>query len=438
MATFTYSARDASGQSATGNVDAEHEAAARDKLREQGMFVQSLRPLKGTKTTAVAKGAQSGVATQKKKEKGGFSFGGVKLVDLSVFCRQFSTMIDAGVSLVRCLSVLQEQTPNPKLKRIIADIQVEVESGNTLSRAMQKYPRVFSPLFIGLVKAGEVGGVIEESLQRLSSFLEKDMELRRKVKSAMTYPTIVMIAAFIIVMVLTVVVLPNFFKVFRDLGMRDDQMPGPTQFMMAVSNTLVQGFPVRQIILLIGAVVFVIGFKQFVRTKTGRRFWDRFKLKAPVFGKLNHRIALARFARTLSTLLVSGVPILQAMETVAGTVDNEIIGEAILDARTSIREGDRIGDPLQRSGQFPPMVVQMISIGEESGALDAMLTKIAEFYEDEVDAALSSLTAAIEPVLIVVLGLVVGFIVVSTLLPMTTIISSLSGGGSEDKNGGGD
>jgi type IV pilus assembly protein PilC len=436
MATFTYAARDASGQSVSGNVDAEHEAAARDKLREQGMFVQSVRPVKGSKSTAVAKGAQNGVATQKKSEKGGFAFGGVKLVDLSVFCRQFSTMIDAGVSLVRCLSVLQEQTPNPKLRRILADIQVEVESGNTLSRAMQKYPRVFSPLFVGLIKAGEVGGVLEEALQRLSTFLEGDMNLRRKVKSAMMYPTIVLCAAVIIVTVLTAFVLPSFFKVFRDMGMKDSDMPGPTQFMMNVSNTLTQGAPMRQILLIGGLVVFIIGFKQFVRTKTGRRIWDRFKLKMPVFGNLNHKVAISRFARTLSTLLVSGVPILQAMETVAGTVDNVIIGDAILDARTSIREGDRIGDPLQRSGQFPPMVVQMISIGEESGALDAMLTKVAEFYEDDVDAALSSLTSAIEPVMIVFLGLVVGFIVVSTMLPMTTLISSLSSGGSEDKNGG--
>jgi type IV pilus assembly protein PilC len=432
MPTYTYTGRDAAGQAVSGNVDGDNEAAARDRLREQGMFVQSMRPVKGAKSTAVARGGQTGVAVAKKKDKQGFSFGGVKLVDLSVFCRQFSTMIDAGVSLVRCLSVLQDQTPNPKLKRIIMDIQVEVESGNTLSRAMGKYPRVFSPLFIGLIKAGEVGGVIEESLQRLSSFLEKDMELRRKVKSAMTYPTIVMVAAFIIVIALTTVVLPKFFGVFKDLGMKDDELPGATQFMMSTSNLMTKGWPGRQLVLIVGAVIFFIGFKQFVRTKTGRRIWDRIKLKAPVFGSLNHKIALARFARTLSTLLVSGVPILQAMETVAGTVDNTIIGEAILDARTAIREGDRIGDPLQRSGQFPPMVVQMISIGEESGALDAMLTKIAEFYEDEVDAALSSLTAAIEPVLMVVLGVVVGFIVVSTLLPMTTIISKLSSGGGED------
>lgn len=430
MATFTYTARDASGQSVNGNVDGADEAAARDRLREQGMFVQSLVPARGSKAPAKAN-KNTGVATRPKQKKQ-FYFGGVKLVDLSVFCRQFSTMIDAGVSLVRCLSVLQEQSPNPKLKQILGDIQVEVESGNTLSRAMAKYPKVFSPLFIGLVKAGEVGGVIEESLQRLSAFLEKDMELRRKVKAAMTYPTIVMIAAVAIVLVLTTLVLPKFFQVFTDLGLKDTELPSMTVIMMHTSEFLRAGFPGRQLIFVAVLIALWIGFKAFIRTKTGKRIWDRFKLKAPVFGKLNHKIALARFSRTLSTLLVSGVPILQAMETVAGTVDNDIIGEAILNARTSIREGDRIGDPLQRSGQFPPMVVQMISIGEESGALDSMLTKVAEFYEDEVDAALASLTSAIEPVLIVFLGVVVGFIVVSTLLPMTTIISKLSGGGGDE------
>lgn len=429
MASFAYVARDSSGQSVNGNVDAENESAARDRLREQGMFVQSMRPVKGSR--AVARGGQTAVATRP-KEKRQFVFGGVKLVDLTLFCRQFSTMIDAGVSLVRCLSVLQEQSPNPRLKMILADIQVEVESGNTLSRAMAKYPRVFSPLFIGLIRAGEVGGVIEESLQRLASFLEKDMELLRKVKGAMTYPTIVVIAAISIVLGLTIGVLPKFFQVFADLGLKKESMPGPTVFMMDVTQALTAGWPTRQIVLIVVLVALFIGFKQFVRTKTGRHIWDRFRLKMPVFGKLNHKIALSRFARTLSTLLVSGVPILQAMETVAGTVDNVIIGDAILDARTSIREGDRIGDPLQRSGQFPPMVVQMISIGEESGALDAMLTKIAEFYEDEVDSAIESLTSAIEPVLIVFLGVVVGFIVVSTMLPMTSIIGQMSGGGADD------
>jgi type IV pilus assembly protein PilC len=340
-------------------------------------------------------------------------------------------MIDAGVSLVRCLSVLQEQTVNPKFKRMIADIQSEVEAGQSLSRALAKYPNTFSNLFIGLVNAGEVGGVLEESLQRLSTFLEKDQELRRKVKSAMTYPVIVMIVAVSIVIGLVTFILPKFMDLFKDLGVTE--FPLPTTILMGFSNFLTQ----KWYFAVLGLVIFIVAFRAFVKTDVGRRSYDRFKLKAPVFGKLNHKIALARFARTLGTLLASGVPILSAMETVAGTVSNEIISEAILNARARIREGDRIGDPLQKSKLFPPMVVQMITIGEESGALDPMLAKVADFYEAEVDAALDSLTSAIEPVLIVFLGFAVGFIVISIFLPLVSVITALSGGEGGGAGGGG-
>jgi type IV pilus assembly protein PilC len=340
-------------------------------------------------------------------------------------------MIDAGVSLVRCLTVLGDQTPNVKLRRIIWDIQREVEAGQTLSRAMAKYPRVFSNLFIGLVRAGEVGGVLEESLQRLATFLEKDLELKRKVKSAMTYPIIVMSVAVIIVLGLVTFVLPSFMKLFTDLGMKEDTMPAMTVMLMNFSHFLTDGWPMRQVTIFIVVVILSFGWKMFTRTKFGKRMYDMVKLKVPVFGKLNHKIALSRFSRTLGTLMVSGVPILQALETVAGTVDNCIIGDAILHARTRIREGDRIGDPLQQSKMFPPMVVQMISIGEESGALDQMLEKIAEFYEQEVDTALASLTSAIEPIMIVFLGGAVGFIVIAMFLPLVAIISNLTSGGGE-------
>jgi type IV pilus assembly protein PilC len=430
MPTFAYTARDATGGAQKGNMDAENEAAVARLLREKGLVVSNISRAKGS-----APAGSKDVVVTKKKGSGGF--GRVKLADLSVFCRQFSTMIDAGVSLVRCLSVLGEQTPNVKLRRIIWDIQSEVEQGSTLSRAMAKHPRVFNNLFIGLVRAGEVGGVLEESLQRLAGFLEKDLELRRKVKSAMTYPTIVMTVAIAIVLGLVTFILPRFMDLFIELGMKEDDMPAMTRFLMAFSHFLTSGFPVRQIILGVVLTAAFIGWKFFTRTKFGRRFADTVKLKMPVFGKLNHKIALARFARTLGTLMVSGVPILQALETVAGTVDNDIIGDAILEARARIREGDRIGDPLQKSKMFPPMVVQMVSIGEESGALDQMLQKIAEFYEQEVDSALSSLTAAIEPVMIVFLGGAVGFIVIAMFLPLVAIINSLSGEGG-GKDGGED
>jgi type IV pilus assembly protein PilC len=414
MPTFQYTVRDQAGKTHTGVKDAESQGVLARQLREQGFTVANIKQTKA----AARPGQPKGVVR-----------GGVKLTELSVFCRQFSTMVDAGVSLVRCLSVLQEQATSNKLRRITADIQAEVEAGNSLSKAMQKYPRVFSNLFVGLIRAGEVGGVLEESLQRLSHFLEKDVELRRKVKAAMTYPIIVVVVAVLIVVGLVTFILPKFFKLFEELGVKE--FPAMTLFLKNCSDFLTMGFPLRQVFIGIGIFLAVLGFKMFTRTKFGKRLYDRVKLKVPVFGKLNHKIALARFSRTLGTLLVSGVPILQAMETVAGTVDNDILAEAIMNARARIREGDRIGDPLRKSGLFPPMVVQMISIGEESGSLDSMLTKVAEFYEQEVDAALESLTAAIEPVLIVFLGVCVGFIVIAMFMPMVSIIQNLSGGGDE-------
>jgi type IV pilus assembly protein PilC len=418
MPTFQYTYKDASGQVQKGVKEAASQAILARQLREQGFTVSSIKQTRA----AAAAGKQKLVR------------GGVKLTELSVFCRQFSTMVDAGVSLVRCLSVLQEQATGSRLRRITADIQAEVEAGNSLSKAMSKYPRVFNNLFIGLVRAGEVGGVLEESLQRLSHFLEKDVELRRKVKAAMTYPVIVLIVAVLIVVGLVTFIVPKFIDLFKELGVKE--FPPMTLLLMNMSNLLTKGFPLRQLLLGGGIMLVVIAFKMFVRTKFGRRLYDRFKLKVPVFGSLNHKIALARFSRTLGTLLVSGVPILQALETVAGTVDNEILGEAIMHARARIREGDRIGNPLKKSGLFPPMVVQMIGIGEESGALDSMLTKVAEFYEGEVDAALESLTSAIEPIMIVLLGGIVCFIVVAMFMPMVSIIQSLSGGGADDEGGG--
>jgi type IV pilus assembly protein PilC len=406
--TFAYTIRDQTGALRKGSGEAETEQVLARRLREQGFQVASIKQSK---------------AAAAKKPGGGF--GRVKLTELSIFCRQFSTMIDAGVSLVRCLSVLGEQTASKKLKAVILDIQKEVEAGQTLSSSMRKYPRVFNNLFVGLVRAGEVGGVLEESMQRLSQFLEKDVELRRKVKAAMTYPCIVMFVALAIVLGLVTFILPTFMKLFTDLGVKD--FPQMTQMLMDFSHFLTTYWYIA----ITALVIFLVLFKMFVRTKFGKRVYDRFKLSMPVFGNLNHKICLARFSRTLGTLLVSGVPILQALETVAGTVDNEIISEAVLEARARIREGDKIGDPLQKSKQFPPMVVQMISIGEESGALDQMLTKIADFYEQEVDSALASLTSAIEPVMIVFLGGAVGFIVIAMFMPLVALISGLSGGGDD-------
>lgn len=414
MPVYQYTVRDATGAVRTGTSEAENQDILKRRLQEQGFQVSEVNQTK-----------------QKAKKSAGAGFGRIKANDLAIFCRQFSTMIDAGVSLVRALDVLGEQTQNPKLKRILREIQAEVESGQTLSRSMQKYPKVFSNLFIGLVRAGEVGGVLEESLQRLSHFLEKDMELRRKVKSALTYPAIVVVVAVLIVLGLCTFIVPKFIELFRDLGVKE--LPAMTQFLVDFSDFLKSKWYIG-----IGICVAVwLAIKYFGTTKVGRRVIDRVKLKIPVFGKLGHKICLARFARTLSTLMVSGVPILQALETVAGTVGNEIIAEAIMNARARIREGDKINDPLERSRMFPPMVVHMISIGEESGALDQMLSKVADFYEGEVESALDSLTSAIEPVMIVFLGVCVGFIVIAMFLPLISVIQNLTSGGDDDKAGGG-
>ncbi|MBV9852448.1 MAG: type II secretion system F family protein [Armatimonadetes bacterium] len=413
MPTFAYSVRDASGALRNGTSEAENQDALARRLREQGFQIAEI------KQTKAAKKAGGSFLDNLQK---------IKVEELSIMCRQFSTMIDAGVSLVRSMDVLSEQTQNARLRRILVDLRKEVEAGQMLSKAMAKYPKVFNNLFVGLVRAGEVGGVLEESLQRLSTFLEKDVEMRRKVKSAMTYPMIVIVVATLIIVGLCTFIVPKFIDLFVSLGIKD--FPALTLGLMAFSDFLLHKS--WAVVMIIFAVRFA--YAAFVKTNFGLHVSDRVKLKLPVFGKLNQKVALARFARTLGTLLVSGVPILQALETVAGIVSNVVMSDAIMEARARIREGDRIGDPLVKSKLFPPMVIHMISIGEESGALDAMLAKIADFYEDEVDAQLASLAAAIEPILIVFLGAAVLLIVLGMFMPMISVINNLSGSNSDDNN----
>jgi len=409
MPIFSYTFRDANGGVQKGTADAESEEILRSRFEEQGLTITELTMIK----------AKSPRSKQ---------YGKVKLTDLSVFCRQLSTMVDAGVSLVRCLDILGSQTQNSKLKKILADVGERVEGGESLSRAMQRHPRAFNNLFIGLIKAGEVGGVLEESLQRLSGFLEKDVELRRKVKSAMTYPALVAVMAGGIVTFIVVWFIPQWAAILTDLGLKPEDLPLATKFLIDIANVVTKSWWA----VLLGIFLLIMGYRLFVSTRFGRRVADRVRLKLPVFGKLHHKVCMARFSRTMGTLLTSGVPILQAMETVAGTVGNTIMSDALMEARARIREGDRIGDPLEASRLFPPMVVHMIGVGEESGSLDFMLQKIADFYEAEVEAALASLTSAIEPIMIVSLGFIVGFIVISCFLPLVDVISKLSSGGGDD------
>jgi type IV pilus assembly protein PilC len=409
MPVYSYTFRDASGGTQKGTAEAESEEILRKRFEEQGFTITELTMIK-------AKGA---------KPK---RYGRVKLGNLAIFCRQFSTMVDAGVSLVRCLDVLGQQTQDPRLKKVIMDVGERVEGGESLSRAMQRHPKAFSNLFIGLIRAGEVGGVLEESLQRLSHFLEKDVELRRKVKSALTYPVLVAIMAVGITFFLVYWFVPQWAVILTDLGLKAEDIPAPTQFLISLAYNLEHNWWIMALSL----IFIIISYKLFVSTRFGRRVADRAKLKVPVFGKLHHKICLARFSRTMGTLLTSGVPILQAMETVAGTVGNTIMSDSVMEARARIREGDRIGEPLEESKLFPPMVVHMIGVGEESGSLDFMLQKIADFYEAEVEATLASLTAALEPIMIVGLGFVVGFIVISMFLPLVSVIEKMSSGEAGD------
>ena len=412
MPVYSYTFKDITGTIQKGTAEAENEDKLRQRFVEQGLEIVDVTVLK--------KGN-----IQRTK-----SYGKVKLKNLSVFCRQFSTMVDAGVSLVRCLDVLSRQTNDPKLKKILLDIGERVEGGESLSRAMQRHPRSFNNLFIGLIRAGEIGGVLEETLQRLAGFLEADVKLRRKVISSLTYPVLVVVASLGIVVFLVMWVVPQFAMFFRDLGMKDEDFPAITKFIVDLSGNFVKNWW----IILLTIVVTTVGWKIFKTTRFGRRVADRIRLKVPIFGSLHHKICLARFSRTMGTLLTSGVPILQALETVAGTVGNSIMSDAVLDARARIREGDRIGDPLEASRLFPPMVVHMIGIGEESGSLDYMLQKIADFYESEVEAALASLTAALEPILIIFLGFIVGFIVIAMFMPLVKLIQKLSEGENDDQS----
>ncbi|MFN7017707.1 MAG: type II secretion system F family protein [Fimbriimonadales bacterium] len=402
MPYFNYTIRDASGQTRSGKVEAPNAEELRKRFQAEG--IQVLEITEDRKAPRVPAGG----------------YGRVKLSDLAIFARQFSTMLDAGVSLIRCLDVLQAQTNNARLRKILMDLSARVESGESLSRSMARHPKAFSQLIIGLVRAGEVGGVLEESLQRIAAFLEKDVELRRKIRSALTYPVIVLLAAIGIVIFLVSWLVPQFAQLFKELGIKE--MPAPTQFLIDLSALFTQ----RWYVVILAVLAVLIAYKLFVSTRVGRRVADRVKLRVPVFGPLHHKIVMARFSRTMGTLLASGVPILQALETVAGVVGNAVVSDAVIESRARIREGERIADPLQRSKMFPPMVVHMVSVGEESGSLDHMLNKIADFYENEVEMTIASLTAAIEPVMIVLLGFIVGFIVISMFLPMIEVISNLS------------
>jgi type IV pilus assembly protein PilC len=399
MATFAYVGRTRSGAVKKGELSAKTRDEAVDQLRKQSVVVTSLE--------------------EKKSGAGGFnvnlSFGsGLTDKDLVVFTRQFGTMINAGLPLVQCLEILSTQSENKVLRETIGEVKTQVEAGSTFSDALRRHPKVFDDLYVNLVHAGEVGGLLDTILTRLAKYIEKAMKLKGQIKSAMIYPAAILGVAVVVIAVLMIWVIPIFAKMFNELSGGKMGLPGPTQLVIDISNVFTSYWWVMLIV--IGATVF--GMKKYYATSQGRMAIDKLLLKTPVFGDLIRKASVAKFTRTLGTLLASGVPLLDGMTICAKTAGNKVIEETLVNARLSIAGGKTIADPLAASGVFPKMVTHMIAVGESTGALDAMLGKIADFYEDEVDQAVASLTSLLEPIMMVFLGIVIGFIVVAMYLPI--------------------
>jgi len=407
MPVFVYEVRDATGQLKRDTIEAQNMRLATQRLQEQKFTVINIRE----KSTSVA---QTDLLSWYQKLKK------VNEQALVVFSRQFATMINAGLAMVRCLDILSEQTEDKKLQQTLVQVRRDVEGGATLSNALAKHPNVFSTLYTSMVKAGEMGGVLDEVLERLASFMEKDFSLKKKVKSALTYPVVILVMALAIVFFLVTYILPTFVSLFEGMNLT---LPLPTKILIGITKG---ARDLRVIVPLIIVCVFSsIGISRYIQTPYGKRQYDLLKLNVPVFGLLNKKVAISRFCRTLGTLLSSGVPIMQALEIVGKASGNEIIAMTVTKIRDSIREGESIATPLGSSGMFPPMVTQMVAVGEETGNLDAMLAKISDFYDTEVEYLLASLTSMLEPIMIVGMGGIVGFIVISVFLPLYQLIGSL-------------
>jgi type IV pilus assembly protein PilC len=356
--------------------------------------------------------------TEKAKKGRLFSLGGkIKDKDIVVFTRQFSTMINAGLPLVQALEILSTQVENRNFGTIIAQIKTDVESGLTYADALKKHPKVFSELYVNMVAAGEAGGVLDTILNRLAAYIEKAMKLKKKVKGAMVYPAVVTAVAVLVIVIIMLFVVPTFSKMFIQLG---GTLPLPTRMVIGLSNFIAGIGGLITFVAIIGAIVFIV---QFRKTEKGKRISDSILLKLPIFGALLRKVAVAKFTRTLGTLVSSGVPILDCLEITAKTSGNKIVEYSILDVRKEVVGGKTLADPIKKAKVFPPMVTHMVAVGESTGALDAMLSKIADFYDDEVDAAVSNLTAMMEPVLMVFLGATVGFIVIAMYLPIFKLIT---------------
>ncbi len=400
--TFAYKVRDKSGKLVEGQLEAENAQLVVSKLRSMGYVPIEIE--------------QQGGNSLGRDLKIPFLSDRIKLKDVSVFSRQFATMINSGLSMLRSLYILAEQTESKPLAEVAGQVRLDVERGASLSAALAKHPKAFNRLYVAMVRAGEAGGVLDSVLQRLATTIEKQVELRRKVKSAMTYPAVVSILVLLLVTAMLLFVIPMFQGIYGQLG---GELPVPTQILITVSGIVRNWW-----FIVFGAEIAAVWFfRRWIASEDGRKRWDAIKLKMPVFGQLARKTALARFGRTLSALVRSGVPILESLDIVCETAGNSVVSEAVRDTQQQVKRGEPLSRRLEEHPVFPPMVVQMMAVGEETGALDEMLDKIADFYDQEVEATVNALTSLIEPILIVIMGVVIGGMIIALYLPMFDVIN---------------
>ena len=399
--TYAYKVRDREGRLLQGTLEADSNTLVADKLRSLGYIPVSIDRESPSKL-------QSDLKIPGLSDR-------VSHKDVALFCRQFATMINSGLALIRALNILGEQTENKALAKIVAEVRQDVEKGASLSQALVRHPKAFNRLFVAMVKAGETGGVLDRVLLQLADIIEKQVELKRKIKSAMTYPVAVLALVLLIVTAMLLFVVPTFESLYTDLG---GTLPLPTRLLRGVSGLVTRFAPVM-VVVNIGVVIL---FRRWLRSEGGRARWDAFKLRIPIFGKLVHKTSMTRFARTLAVLLRSGVPILESLEITSETVNNTVVSRAVKDVQEAVKQGETIHEPLSKHAVFPPMVTQMLAVGEETGMVDVMLEKVADFYDQEVEATVNAMTSLLEPLLIVVLGGAVGSMVVALYMPMFKII----------------
>ncbi len=396
---FKYNVRDKTGKVISGKLEGENREAVATKLRQMGYIVLDLDEDRLAQLNKIQFGTS------------------VKAKDITIFARQFSTMINAGLSLTKCLSILGSQSESKELRDVITQLGRDVEAGQSLSEAMTKHPKIFPPIFYNMVRAGETGGVLDEVLLRVADLFEADAALRGRIKSAMTYPVAMGVLVILVVAAMMVFIVPTFEKMFADM---DAALPLPTQILVNLSNGITSwpGLVFAAVV-----IAMVLSFKWWVGTESGRYTWDGMLLRTPILGPMQRKSAIARFTRTFGTLVAAGVPILSAMDIVADTAGNAVVAAALRNARSAIKEGESIAKPLGESPVFPSMVVQMVAVGEETGALDQMLTKIADFYDEEVERAVDSLTSILEPLMMVFMGGIAGGMVIALYLPMFQMVT---------------